>query len=45
MAGTLDAPTGLEAVGHIFVANAADYYTINDGLPQYAGDWPPETSE
>ena len=45
MAGTLDAPTGLKAVGHIFVANAADYYTIDDGLPQHPGDWPPETSE
>ena len=38
MAGTLDPPTGLEAVEHIFVADASDYYTIADGLPQHAGD-------
>ena len=42
MAGTLEAPTGLQAVDHIFVADAADYYTINDGLPRHSGDWPPE---
>jgi hypothetical protein len=38
MAGTLDAPTGLKAVEHIYVADASDYYTITDGLPQYAGE-------
>jgi len=43
MAGTLDAPTGLKSVEHIFVADASDYYTIADGLPQHAGD--PESSE
>jgi len=37
MAGTLDAPTGLTAVEHIFVADASDYYTITDGLPQHSG--------
>lgn len=42
MAGTLDAPTGLNAVEHIFVADASDYYTIADGLPQHAGE--PELS-
>ena len=42
MAGTLDTPTGLEAVAHIFVADAADYYTIDDGLPRYCGDRTPE---
>jgi hypothetical protein len=36
MAGTLDAPTGLTAQGHIFVAEAGDYYQITDGLPQSA---------
>jgi hypothetical protein len=36
MAGTLDAPTGLTAKQHIFLADASDYYTINDGLPQHA---------
>jgi hypothetical protein len=37
MAGTLDKPTGLKAAGHIFVADAGDYYRIDDGLPQSAG--------
>jgi hypothetical protein len=37
MAGTLDLPTGLTAKGHLFVAEAADYYRIEDGLPQSAG--------
>ncbi|MFQ5547167.1 MAG: GFA family protein [Woeseia sp.] len=35
MAGALDGPTGLEAVDHIFVADAGDYYSIDDGLPQH----------
>jgi hypothetical protein len=33
-AGTLDAPTHLAMVGHIFVADKSDYYTINDDLPK-----------
>jgi hypothetical protein len=37
MAGTLNEPTGLKAKGHIFVADAGDYYSIDDGLPQSAG--------
>ncbi len=41
MAGTLDTPTGLEAEEHIFVANAADYYKIADGLPRF-DTCPPE---
>ena len=36
-AGTLDAPTGLETAGHIFVADKGDYYEIGDGLPAYPG--------
>jgi hypothetical protein len=36
MAGTLNPPTGLGAQGHIFVAEAGDYYRITDGLPQSA---------
>ena len=36
-AGTLDAPTGLATVGHIFVADAGDYYAIADDLPRFAG--------
>ena len=34
--GSLDLPTGLKAAVHIFVADASDYYTIDDGLPQHA---------
>jgi hypothetical protein len=41
-AGTIDGPTGLRLVGHIYVADKGDYYAIADGLPQSAaGDpWP-----
>lgn len=33
-AGTLDAPTRLAVQEHIFVADKADYYPINDDLPK-----------
>lgn len=33
-AGTLDAPTGLALIGHIYCADKGDYYEIADGLPQ-----------
>ena len=33
-AGTLDLPTELETVIHVFVEDAGDYYTIRDDLPQ-----------
>lgn len=36
-AGSLDEPTHLTLVQHIFVAEAGDYYTLDDGLPQ--ADW------
>ena len=36
-AGTLDQPTGLSLVGHIFTADKADYYEIADGLPSLEG--------
>ena len=35
-AGTLDLPTRLETVVHVFVEDAGDYYEIGDGLPQRA---------
>ena len=36
MAGTLDRPTGLETVAHIFADDAGDYYEIpDDGLPRH----------
>lgn len=36
LAGSLDLPTGLQADRHIYVADKGDYYTIDDGLPQFA---------
>ena len=37
MAGTLDQPTGIEASEHIYVEFKADYYELEDGLPQSQG--------
>ena len=45
MAGTLDLPTGLKADVHIFVADAADYYSIDDHLPQHADYGPLKAPE
>jgi hypothetical protein len=36
-AGTLDQPSGLQLVEHIYVEEKADYYEITDGLPQRQG--------
>lgn len=36
-AGSLDAPTGLRTVRHIFVNDKGDYYEIADGLEQLSG--------
>jgi hypothetical protein len=33
MAGTLDTPTGLRTIQHIFVADKSDYYELHDGVP------------
>ena len=35
LAGSLDLPTGLTTLGHIFVGDKADFYEISDSLPQY----------
>ena len=35
--GSLDQPTGLKLQRHIFVEDKADYYEIEDGLPQFTG--------
>ncbi|MBX6320308.1 MAG: GFA family protein [Rhodospirillaceae bacterium] len=40
-AGTLDAPTGLRTVRHIFTASAGDYYRIEDSLEKLPGSQPP----
>jgi hypothetical protein len=36
-AGTLDQPTGLRTVRHIFTAHKGDYYDIADGLETFPG--------
>lgn len=40
MAGTIDKPTALQAIAHIYVADASDYHAIVDGLPQYDDQGP-----
>ena len=37
IAGSLDVPTGLKTIGHIFVGDKADFYEITDDLPQFEG--------
>ena len=37
LAASIDEPTGLRLVGHIFVEDKADYDKITDGLPQFTG--------
>ena len=37
IAGSLDGPTGLKTMGHIFVGEKSDFYEIVDDLPQYDG--------
>lgn len=34
-AGSIDGPTGVETVAHIFVADKGDYYDLDDVLPQF----------
>ena len=36
--GTLDTPTGLKTLGHIFVKDKSDYVEIASGLPQWLAD-------
>lgn len=37
IAGSLDTPTNLKTMGHIFVGEKSDFYQINDVLPQFEG--------
>ncbi len=37
-AGTLDQPTGLKTIGHIWLSQAGDYYKITDDLEKYEKD-------
>jgi hypothetical protein len=36
-AGTLDEPTGLTPLRHVYAADAGDYYEIADGLERFPG--------
>lgn len=35
IAGSLDGPTGLRTMGHIFVGEKPDFYEITDDNPQF----------
>ncbi len=37
MAGSFDQPSGLKIAVHIYCADKADFYDINDDAPQFAG--------
>jgi hypothetical protein len=37
-AGTLDQPTGLKTLGHIWLSQAGDYYEHTDDLEKYEQD-------
>lgn len=37
LAGTLDQPTGLKTLGHIFVGEKPDFYDLTDDLPKFEG--------
>lgn len=37
VAGSLDGPTGLKTMGHIFVAEKSDFFDIHDNLPRFEG--------
>ena len=34
-AGTLNLPTGLKTLGHVWLSQAGDYYEITDNLPKF----------
>ena len=38
-AGSLDEPTRLKTIGHIWLSQMADYYTISDDLPRFDQRW------
>ncbi len=37
-AGTLDQPTGLKTIGHIWLSQAGDYYELTDDLEKFERD-------
>ena len=38
-AGSLDDPTGLKIIGHVWVGQKSDYYTLDDPLPKFDKGW------
>ncbi len=38
-AGALDNPEGVKTIGHIWCSQIADYYGIDDKLPQFHSRW------
>ena len=38
-AGSLDSPTNLKTIGHVWCSQMSDYYTIDDDLPQFKERW------
>ena len=40
-AGSLDSPTHLETIGHVWCSQISDYYKIEDDLPQFEKRWNP----
>lgn len=45
MAGAFEQPSGLKGECHIFVASKGDYYSIDDGLPQFERSSPGVVTE
>ena len=40
-AGSLDSPTNLKTIGHVWCSQKADFYNIEDDLPQFDERWIP----
>lgn len=38
-AGSLDEPTGLKTIGHIWLSQRSDFYEIADDLPRFERGW------
>lgn len=38
-AGSLDSPTNLNTIGHIWLSQRGDYYDIHDDLPKFEKGW------
>ena len=38
-AGSLDSPTNLKTIGHIWCSQRSDFYKIEDNLPQFDKRW------